>query len=177
MLGRDVLSIPTLVLSTIAYLTFYSLFTGAIQYLPAQRLELERNFILLTYVTSQTYTGPLLQIIGEGYLIDVRIISAIMGVVVSVLFGINISILWKLYRTGKIRTCLVGAGGGGTAALIASLACSSYLCCGWAPSLILLGVAAATTLTMVTTPIAIALLTINAIILTKRARQVMVSYS
>ncbi len=167
---RHVINLPAFTISSIMYLIAYSLFTGAVQYIPAQHLGLDNAYLVFTNVETQTYSGPLIQLIGDGYMLDFRVFSLIIGAVISVLVGINIAILWRLYRAGKLRACLVGGAGGGSGALIANLACSAYLCCGWAPSLIVLGTALTTSISIITTPISIALLAFNAVILTKRAR-------
>ncbi|HIQ29517.1 MAG TPA: hypothetical protein EYH45_03030 [Candidatus Caldiarchaeum subterraneum] len=168
---RNITSTYAFTLSSIVYLVVYSIFTGAIQYIPAQHLGLNRIYVIFTSVETQTYTGPMMQIIGEGFILAFRIISIAVGAAIALLVGFNIGIMWRMYRLGKLKTCLVGGAGGGSGALIANLACSAYLCCGWAPSLLVLGTALSASLTTITTPISISLLTVNAILLTKKTKQ------
>ncbi|MDJ0269318.1 MAG: hypothetical protein NXY59_01990 [Aigarchaeota archaeon] len=162
------LSIPVLAASSLGYLAFYIFFTGTAQYLTTPAYGIEGIHVKLMSIETQTYTGPILQLIGDGYLITVRLVPAAIGAVLAALVGVNVSILWYLYRARSLKACLLGGGAGGAGALIANLACFSYLCCGWAPSLIILGTAFTAAFGTAISAIAIALLTLNAIILAKR---------
>ena len=164
--------IPPLILSTVPYLVFYSFFTGAVQLSVYENYLFRSLSIIPIYYRSETYTGPGLQVIYGTYFLEIRLLPFIAGVVISVLLGINVAYLWMLYRKGGLRTCLRGGAGGGLAAFIASIATYSYICCGWAPSLLLVGGSAVASFTMgftvIPTAIAGIILLFNAYILSKR---------
>jgi len=163
-----------LVLSALPYLLFYSLFTGAVQLSIYESYFFNSLNIIPIYYTSETYTGPGLQIVYGNYFLEVRAIPFTVGVFIAGLLGVNVAYLWTLYRMGGLKTCLRGGAGGGVAAFIASIATYSYICCGWAPSMLLVGGSAvagfAAGFTVIPAAAATAILLFNAYILSKRIK-------
>ncbi len=165
-------SVAVMLASFFPYLLFYSFFTGAIKHTNYPNYFFKELRIVPVYYNSETYTGPGIQIfLGTGFT-EIRLIPFLLGVFISFLLGLNIAYLWKLYRSGGAKACLTGSAGGGFAAFIASIATFSYVCCGWAPSMLLMGVSAVASLTMaftvIPTAIASAVLVFNAYILSRR---------
>jgi|GEM_PF-1035792 hypothetical protein len=152
----------------VAYFLFYLFFTGAAQLMQTPRIGITSIVFVYTFVETQLYTGPLLQVVGDGFVFNLRLYPMLLGVVVSALVGYNAGLLFTLYRRGMLRTCLLGTAWSGVGGLLASIISFGYLCCGWPVSLIFFGVAAVTALSPILTAAAVTLLAINAYILTKR---------
>ncbi len=157
-----------LILALVGYYLFYTYFTGSIQYLPTPSYGIKSVKIVYVFFSSETYSGPGLEIVGNGFLIMVRIYPLLLGFLLSFLFGLNIAYLWQIYRAGMLRSCLLAGSGSGAAAIVASLVSAGYLCCSWTPSLLLLGGSLIASLGMLPSLIAAALLTLNAYILSRR---------
>ena len=159
------------VASGIAYLIGYSLLSGSVTYNAAPPLGINGIILVPAYIESQTYTGPATQVIGEGFVLTIRWLAFGLGIAISVLLALNVYYLMVLYVTGRIRSCLVVSGGSFTGAVLGFMASAFYLCCGWAPSLILLalGIGVAGTLGLIPGYIGAFLLGLNAWVLRKRA--------
>jgi len=157
--------------SGIAYLIGYSVLSGSVTYSAAPPIGIEGILLIPAFVESQTYTGPATQVIGDGFVLTVRWLAFGLGVAISVLLALNVYYLTALYVTGRIRSCLVVSGGSFAGAVLGFMASAFYLCCGWAPSLILLalGIGMAGTLGLIPGYIGAALLGLNAWVLRKRA--------
>lgn len=156
----------------IAYLIGYSLLSGSVTYSAAPPVGVRGLILVPAFIESQTYTGPATQVIGEGFVLTVRWLAFGLGLAMSVLLAINVYYLMALYVTGRIRTCLVVSGGSLAGAVLGFMASAFYLCCGWAPSLVLvaLGIGLAGTLGLVPGYVGAALLALNAWVLRKRVR-------
>lgn len=156
----------------IAYLVGYSLLSGSVTYSAAPPLGIRGLLVVPAFIESQTYTGPATQLIGDGFVVTVRWLAFGLGLAISVLLALNVYYLMALYVTGRIRTCLVVSGGSLAGAVLGFMASAFYLCCGWAPSLVLvaLGIGLAGTLGLVPGYIGAALLALNAWVLRKRVR-------
>ncbi len=151
-----------------SYLIFYLFFTGAFQYLEIPRIGIQSTQFILTSVESALYTGPLIQVMGEGFLLNLRIYPALLGAVISALVGLNAGLIWTLYRRGLLRACLMGSAWGGVSGLLASIISFGYVCCGWPASLALFGLGLVTSLSPLLTGLAATLLLFNAFILNRR---------
>jgi len=158
--------------ATTAYLLFYVFFTGAVQVLQTPSLGIRNTSIIITQVTTQLYTGPLIQIIGEGYLINIRLLSVMLGMAIAGLVGYNAMIIWVLFRNGWLKTCLIGGTGGGVAGLLASIISFGYICCGWPASLTIFGIGLISFISPYLTAAAATLLTANAFILRTRLKTI-----
>ncbi|MEM4183818.1 MAG: hypothetical protein QXG52_08335 [Candidatus Caldarchaeum sp.] len=156
------------VAALIPYYVFYLMFTGAAQYIAAPRIGIQQTVFVLTHVESQLYTGPMLQIIGDGFVVNLRIFPALIGLVISTLVGYNAGLLLLLYMKGLLRACLIGTAWSGVGGLLASIISFGYLCCGWPLSLAFFGIGLMALLSPYLTAVAFLLLAINAYILTKR---------
>jgi len=80
---------PPAALAATAYLAFYLLFTGAIQYTATTPIGIKGIHPIYTYVETTLYTGPLLQIVGDGYILNIRITPLPLAAVLSALVGVN----------------------------------------------------------------------------------------
>jgi hypothetical protein len=127
-----------LVITALGYLTYYAWFTAIIQQ-TTTALTIDGLYVGLQQTSSASYSGPALQIISGSTIIIVRLIPMLVAVALAVAFGLNVSFLWALHRHGGLRACLYLGGATGVGAAIASLASFSYLCCGWAASIVLIG--------------------------------------
>jgi hypothetical protein len=157
----------TLIFS-LAYMVFYLFFTGALQYLTIPSIGIPLTRIILTTVETPLYTGPLIQVVGDGFLLNIRIYPALIGVVISLLVGLNAGLIWTLYRRRLLKACLMGGAWGGISGLLASIISFGYVCCGWPASLALFGIGLITSLSPILTMAATAILVVNAILLNKR---------
>jgi hypothetical protein len=99
---------PPAALAATAYLAFYLLFTGAIQYTATTPIGIKGIHPIYTYVETTLYTGPLLQIVGDGYILNIRITPLPLAAVLSALVGVNTGLIWTLYRKKLLKTCLLG---------------------------------------------------------------------
>ncbi|MEM4495615.1 MAG: hypothetical protein QXE96_07470 [Candidatus Caldarchaeum sp.] len=154
--------------AAMAYFLFYLFFTGAAQYIEAPRIGIASTTVVVTFVETQLYTGPLIQVVGDGFVFNLRIYPAVLGVFISLLLGYNAGILYTLYRHGLLRTCLMGTAWSGLGGIFASAISFGYLCCGWPVSLAIFGVSSIIALSPYLTAAAITLLAVNAYVLTKR---------
>jgi hypothetical protein len=159
------------IVSGIAYLIGYSVLSGSVTYSAAPPLGIKGIVLVPAYIESQTYTGPATQVIGEGFVLTVRWLAFGLGIAISVLLALNVYYLMALYVTGRFKSCLVVSGGSFAGAVLGFMASAFYLCCGWAPSLILLalGIGVAGTLGLIPGYIGALLLGLNAWVLRKRA--------
>ncbi len=129
-----------MVASSLGYLSYYVWFTGIVQLqtvsvgFPLSGLSL--NFFEMS---SAAYTGPAFQIVDGSTIINIRLIALLISAALAFALGLNISLLWGIYRLRGLRTCLYLGGASGFAAIAANLASFSYLCCGWATSMLLIG--------------------------------------
>jgi hypothetical protein len=157
-------------LTATAYLAFYLLFTGAIQHLTTPTIGLRGAHIIYTYVETTLYVGPIIQIIGDGYLINIRLYSVALAAAISILVGINAGLLWNLYRRRVLRACLLGGTWGGAGGLLASVISFGYACCGWPASLAIFGTGLIASLSPYLTTSAALLLAANAYNLNRRLK-------
>jgi len=163
------INVGMLALSSTVYFAFYSLFTAAIQFFTISDYGVAGLSFRVVEVSSQLYTGPALQIVAGSVLVMLRILPAVLATVLAVVFGFNVSIIWRLYRLRALRSCLLGGAGGGVGSFVASLASFSYLCCGWAASLLVFAGGLVASLGVAASLGAIAFLTLNAVILSRRS--------
>ena len=167
-------SIAPLVVSALPYLALHAISTGAIQVSTYSSYVFRSFKVIPVYYSSETYTGPGLQILYGSSFVVVRLIPFLIGIAIAVLFGLNVAYLWMLHKMGGLRTCLKGGTGGGVAAFIGSIATYSYVCCGWAPSMLLIGVSAVASFTsaftIIPTAIAAVGLVFNAYLLSRRIK-------
>jgi hypothetical protein len=112
----------------------------------------------------------LLQLVGDGYLVNIRVYPLPLAAVLSGLVGINAGLLWTLYRRGLLRACLLGGTWGGVGVLLATVISFGYVCCGWPVSLAIFGVSLIASLSPYLTAIAIALLAANTYTLNRRLK-------
>ncbi len=129
-----------MIASSFGYLLYYVWFTGVIQF-QAVSVGFQISGFSLNFfeMSSVAYTGPALQIIDGSTIVNVRLIALLISVTLAFALGLNISLLWGIYRLHGLKTCLYLGGAGGFGAMVANLASFSYLCCGWATSLLLIG--------------------------------------
>ncbi|MCX8201099.1 MAG: hypothetical protein N3H84_03235 [Candidatus Caldarchaeum sp.] len=162
----------TLILSTAAsstaYYLFYLFFTGAVQLFQTPRLGIQNISIIFSTVETQLYTGPLIQIVGDGFVLNMRIYPVLLGVLISLLVGYNAGILFTLWRKRLLRVCLVGSAWSGVGGLLASVVSFGYVCCGWPASIALFGVGLVTAFSPYLTAAAVALLALNGYVLRRR---------
>lgn len=156
--------------SSIAYYLFYLFFVGAAQLFQTPRVGIQSVAVIFSFIETQLYTGPLLQLVGEGFVLNIRIYPAILGVVISALVGYNAGILLTLQRKGLLRACLIGSAWSGVGGLLASVISFGYVCCGWPASLALFGIGLVTALSPYLTAAAITMLAFNGYVLNKRLR-------
>ncbi|MEM2238065.1 MAG: hypothetical protein QXR26_08225 [Candidatus Caldarchaeum sp.] len=156
------------ILITICYMVFYMFFTGAAQYIHTARLGIPETRLILTEVQTQLYTGPLIQVVGDGFIINLRVYPMLVGLLVSTLVSLNGTLVWILYRKKLLRTCLLGGAWGGLAGFAASIVSFGYVCCGWPASLALFGLGLVATLSPYLTTAAIILLAANSYTLYRR---------
>ncbi|MEM4294482.1 MAG: hypothetical protein QXX19_00190 [Candidatus Caldarchaeum sp.] len=154
--------------AAIAYYIFYLFFTGAVQVNSLPPLGISSVAVMMTFVETQLYTGPLVQVVAEGVVVNIRVYPALLGVVVSSLVGYNAGLVYVLFRRRLLRTCLLGTAWSGVSGLLASVISFGYVCCGWPASLALFGVGLITALSSYLTGAAITLLAVNAYVLAKR---------
>ncbi|GBC75288.1 hypothetical protein HRbin06_00605 [archaeon HR06] len=147
------------------YFIFFSYFTGSLQIFETPPLGIEGIKILFVNFKSTTYSGPGFEVITEGLIIFLRLFPLLMGLVLSYLLYLNLSLILKLKSKGLLRTCLLGS----TSSFLATISSVSYLCCGLAPSIILLGSSTLAYLGFLPSLIAISLLTLNLVILKRRS--------
>jgi hypothetical protein len=157
-------------LTATAYLAFYLLFTGAIQHITTPTIGIRGPHIIYTYTETTLYAGPLIQIIGDGYLINIRLYPVALAAAISTLLGINAGLLWTLYRRGVLRACLLGGTWGGSGGLLASIISFGYACCGWPASLAIFGAGLIASLSPYLTAAAALLLAANAYNLNRRLK-------
>jgi len=157
-------------LAAVAYLVFYLFFTGALQYTSTTPLGIEGIHLIYTYVETTLYTGPLIQVVGDGYILNIRLIPLPLAAILSTLVGVNTGLIWTLYRKKLLKACLLGGAWGGLGGLLASIISFGYVCCGWPASLAIFGVSLIASLSPYLTALAIALLTANAYTLNRRLK-------
>lgn len=153
-----------------AYYLFYLFFTGAAQLFQLPPLGISSITVITSFVETQLYTGPLLQVVGEGFVLNLRVYPALLGMLVAGLVGYNAGLIYTLYRRGLLRACLLGSAWSGVSGLLASVISFGYVCCGWPASLALFGVGLISALSPALTAAAVMLLTANAYILAKRLK-------
>ncbi|MEM4288104.1 MAG: hypothetical protein QXV97_04785 [Candidatus Caldarchaeum sp.] len=156
------------VLITISYMIFYMFFTGAAQYIQTARLGIPETRLILTEVQTQLYSGPLIQVVGDGFILNIRVYPLLIGLAVSSIVGLNGTLLWLIYRRRLMRACLLGGAWGGVGGVIASIASFGYVCCGWPASLALFGLSIVASLSPYLTTAAIILLAANGYTLHRR---------
>ncbi len=153
--------ISAAVLFMITYLFFYLFFTGTVQYIQTPRLGIVGLSLIFTEVKSQLYSGPLVQVIGDGFILNVRMYPFLLGLLVASLVGFNGAVIWALYRLKALRLCLLGGVWGGLGGWVANIVCFGYVCCGWPASLAMFGIGVIASLSPYLTILAIILLTAN----------------
>jgi len=147
------------------YFIFLSYFTGSLQVIETSPLGIKGIKILFVNFKSTSYSGPGFEVITEGLIIFLRLFPLLMGLILSYLLYLNLSLILKLRDKGLLRSCLLGS----TSSLLATLSSVSYLCCGLAPSIVLLGSSTLAYFGFLPSLIAISLLTLNLIILRRRS--------
>ncbi|MDW8043805.1 MAG: hypothetical protein RMJ30_06175 [Nitrososphaerota archaeon] len=155
-----------------AYFVAFSSLSGAASVWTTPRIGISGIVVTPAFIESQAYTGPALQLIGDGFVVTLKVYAVLLGALLSFLLALNAFYLLTLYAQGRLRTCLVVGGGSAIGAFIGTLASTFYLCCGWAPSLILalMGIGVASTLGMIPGYIGAALLAFNAYVLRLRVK-------
>ncbi|MEM1944780.1 MAG: hypothetical protein QW756_03525 [Nitrososphaerota archaeon] len=153
----------------IAYMVFYSYFTGLAQ-LFTLPYPVAGSAAVIGQMVGELYTGPVLQLFWGQYLLNIRLLPIPIAIALSTLFAVNASLLWYLYRSRLLRTCLLGGAGGGLGTIMASVASFSYTCCGWPISLGLMGAGLISVLSPYLTTAALILLGYNAYMLWARVR-------
>ncbi len=166
---RRVLGLPAALAAT-AYLAFYLLFTGAVQYTATTPIGIKGVHPIYTYVETTLYTGPLIQVVGDGYILNIRLIPLPLAAVLSALVGVNTGLIWTLYRKKLLKACLLGGAWGGLGGLLSSIISFGYVCCGWPASLAIFGVSLIASLSPYLTALAITLLAANAYTLNRRLK-------
>lgn len=151
-----------------AYTLLFAYLSGGVQVFELPGFEVSIPTLALVYFESQAYTGPGLQLFWGGSMVSVRLLVLLLGLLISLLVSINIYFLLKLSSRGLLRACLMRGAGTGLAMLLSSIASATYLCCGWAPTVALLGISLASSLGLTPAVASAALLTLNALILHKR---------
>ena len=154
--------------SALGYFAFYAVFTGILLVEGLGGYSIAGIHGQLVEIASATYSGLAVQIVAGSTLLTIRLSPFLVSLVLSIVFGLNIALLWALYRLGGLRTCLTFGGTGGVGAILANLASFSYLCCGWAASLVLIGSTFLATLSSFISLGATVLLAVNALILSER---------
>ncbi|MEM4310828.1 MAG: hypothetical protein QXX95_00355 [Nitrososphaerales archaeon] len=157
-----------LIISAIGYLTYYLFFTGIVQVDIITGYSILGLYLKLVSISSATYSGPAFQIINSSSVITIRSLPFLLSLFLSIAFGLNVTLMCVLYRLRGFKACLYAGGAGGIGTIIANLASFSYLCCGWAASLALIGSTFLATLSPLITLGAAALLMFNAFLLGKR---------
>lgn len=123
---------------------------------------------IFVYFESQSYNGPGVQLFWGENMLSVRLFVVLLGVIIAALVAVNVGLLIRLASRGLIRACLIRSTGTGLAMLLSSIASATYLCCGWAPTVALLGISVASSLGLIPAIASAILLTLNAFILRKR---------
>ncbi|MCS7094589.1 MAG: hypothetical protein NZ988_02090 [Thaumarchaeota archaeon] len=154
------------------YFVAFSIMSGALSALTVPKIGVTGVVVTPAYIESQAYTGPAIQIISDGLVVTLRTYAVLLGALLSSLLALNVFYLMTLYIQGRLRSCLLVGGGSAVGAFIGTLASTFYLCCGWAPSLILafMGIGIASTLGMIPAYIGAALLAFNAYLLRMRVK-------
>ncbi len=158
-----------MIMSSFCYFSYYVWFTGIIQLQTVNvGFVISGLFLNPFWMSSSAYTGPALQIIDGSTIVNVRLIALLISVALAFALGLNISLLWGIYRLRGLKACLYLGGASGFGAIVANLASFSYLCCGWATSMVLIGSTIFAALSIfITIGVALLLFT-NAYILGKR---------
>jgi hypothetical protein len=152
----------------VAYFLLFAYLSGGIQHFGLPGIGAVAPAAVFVYFESQSYTGPGLQLFYGGSMISVRILVVLLGVLLAVLVSLNVLMLLRLWRLGQLRSCLVRGSGAGLAVFLSSIASATYTCCGWAPTVAILGVSLASSLGLVPALASATLLAFNAAILHKR---------
>ncbi len=152
----------------LAYFLLFAYLSGGIQHFELPSIGAVAPAAVFVYYESQSYTGPGLQLFYDGSMISVRILVVLLGVFLALLVSLNVFMLLRLWRLGQLRSCLVRGSGAGLAVFLSSIASATYTCCGWAPTVAILGVSLASSLGLVPALASAALLTLNAAILYRR---------
>ncbi|MEM0382491.1 MAG: hypothetical protein QW059_04425 [Nitrososphaerota archaeon] len=150
------------------YLLLFTYLSGGIQYFELPGIEITAPRAVFVYFESQSYSGPGLQLFYDSSMISVRVLVVLVGALIASLVFLNTHMLIELWRRGQLRSCLVRGAGTGMAMLLSSIASATYTCCGWAPTVALLGVSLASSLGLIPALVSIVFLSLNAAILHKR---------
>ncbi|MEM4298412.1 MAG: hypothetical protein QW815_08600 [Nitrososphaerota archaeon] len=156
------------VLIGLAYFMLFAYLSGGIQYFELAGVDTAAPSVVFVYYESQSYTGPGLQLFYGGSMISVRILVVLLGGLLAFLVSLNMLMLFRLWILGHLKSCLVRGSGTGLAVLLSSIASATYTCCGWAPTVAILGVSLASSLGLVPALVSAVLLAFNAVILRKR---------
>ncbi|GBC71773.1 hypothetical protein HRbin02_01561 [Candidatus Calditenuaceae archaeon HR02] len=152
----------------IAYFLLFAYLSGGIQYFELPSIGAVTPTAVFVYYESQSYTGPGLQLFYDESMISVRILVVLLGVSLALLVSLNVLMLFRLWILGQLKSCLVRGSGTGLAVLLSSIASATYTCCGWAPTVAILGVSLASSLGLAPALASAALLAFNAAILYRR---------
>jgi len=150
------------------YFAYYVFFTGVVEVSSFGRFLVEGTHLEFVQIVSGTYNGPGIQLVGSSFIVTIRTIPLLLSLALSAAIGTNVSLFHYLYRNGGLRACFYG-GLGGVGALLSNLASFSYLCCGWALSLVLIGSTFLATLSAIIGVASLLLLGLNAYILWNRS--------
>ncbi|MEM0445033.1 MAG: hypothetical protein QXO86_06105 [Nitrososphaerota archaeon] len=152
----------------IAYMAVFSYLSGATQYFLLPNIRVEGFKAVYVYFESQNYNGPGIQLFWNESMVMVRLYVVFLGALISALVVLNVDMLLKLVRRGMVRACLLRSTGTGLAMLLSSIATATYACCGWAPTVAILGISLSSILGLAPAIASAALLSANAFILHKR---------
>lgn len=152
----------------VAYFLLFAYLSGGIQNFELPGVGAVAPTAVLVYYESQSYTGPGLQLFYDGSMMVVRLLVVLLGASLAFLVSLNVLMLFRLWVLGQLRSCLVRGSGTGLAVLLSSIASATYTCCGWAPTVAILGVSLASSLGLVPALASTVLLAFNAAILHRR---------
>jgi len=150
------------------YLFLFLFMSGGIQVTEIPGVHFAAPKLVPVFFEAAAYTGPGLQVFTSDMIISVRYLVVLAGLLLTTLFSLNVKYILELLKLGLLRSCLVRGAGTGAAAFVSALASATYTCCGWAPSVALLGLSLSSALGLAPALMAAALLTLNAAILRGR---------
>jgi hypothetical protein len=101
-------------------------------------------------------------------MLAVRLFVLLLSVSITLLVYVNLFLLFRLWNRGLLYTCLVQDAGTGFMTAISAFASATYICCGWAPTVAVLGITLALGLGLIPALISAGLLSLNAYLLYRR---------
>lgn len=156
------------IFGSIGYFFYYILFTGIVESQTLQNVNIVNRTLIIIEVASQAYNGPALQLISNNSIIIIRLIPLMLAIMLSILVGINISLMNQLRKINGIKSCLFNSKIGVFGFTVSNLASFSYFCCGSAIFLLLVGSTFLARFSTLISSGSIIILAINAYILRKK---------